>query len=401
LEGRDAEGEPIVAEQFLCRDPQERIFYRGRWYEGTYLSAGASPKDLAQLSAFQAEMDRWVAWRDGCGRRAFVLPIAAGSDDPAVTQLDRLSMAEWMDRHGWDSPRLRWLVDYSCRDDYGTTIEQTSAWAGLFYFVSRVRRPGLKSQPLITWPEGNGRLVDHLFRQAKPYARLGWEVCEIIPKQSGGGKNAVDVVATDRSGTVRGLHADRVIFAAPQFLTRFLIRDYRQHAPPHVAEFEYAPWLVANLSLRGRPPSRGFPLAWDNVLYESPSLGYVVATHQTCLDYGPTVLTYYYAMADGSARDQRNELLAMKWEDCAELVLTDLGRAHPEIGGLVDRLDVMRWGHAMVRPRPGFIWGPARRAAARPFRGIHFANTDLSGLALLEEALAHGVRAADEVLMFS
>ena len=24
------------------RDPQERIFYKGRWYEGLYLSAGAS-----------------------------------------------------------------------------------------------------------------------------------------------------------------------------------------------------------------------------------------------------------------------------------------------------------------------------------------------------------------------
>src|SRR5687767_1359330 len=42
LEGKDADGEPIVAEQFLCRDPEERIFYKGRWYEGLYLHAGAS-----------------------------------------------------------------------------------------------------------------------------------------------------------------------------------------------------------------------------------------------------------------------------------------------------------------------------------------------------------------------
>jgi hypothetical protein len=398
LEGCDAEGEPVVAEQFLCRDPQERIFYRGRWYEGVYLYAGASPKDLAQLSAFQAEMDRWVVWRDGRGRRAFALPISAASDDPEVTGLDHLSMAEWMDRRGWDSPRLRWLVNYSCRDDYGTTIEQTSAWAGVFYFVSRVRRAGLKSQPLITWPEGNGRIVDYLYRQSKSQTHLGWEVCEIIPTRTDGEKEAVDVVATDRSGEVRGFRADRVIFAGPQFLTRFLIRDYRLKPPSHVAEFEYAPWLVANLSLRERPKGLGFPLSWDNVLYESPSLGYVVATHQRCLDYGPTVLTYYYAMAEDPARDARDELLSMEWQDCAELVLADLGGAHPEIAGLVDRLDVMRWGHAMIRPRPGFMWGTARRAAARPFRGVHFANTDLSGLALLEEAVAHGVRAAEEVL---
>jgi hypothetical protein len=52
----------------------------------------------------------------------------------------------------------------------------------------------------------------------------------------------------------------------------------------------------------------------------------------------------------------------------------------------------------MIRPRPGFIWGSGRRAAARPFRGIHFAGADLSGIPVFEEAFDHGVRAAEEVL---
>src|SRR5262249_52741076 len=117
LEGCDHEGEPVVAEQFLCRDPQERIFYRGRWYEGLYLHAGETAEDVAQFRAFRAEVNRWAAWRDGRGRRAFALPGAAGSDDAEITALDRLTMAEWLDRHGWTSPRLRWLVNYACRDD--------------------------------------------------------------------------------------------------------------------------------------------------------------------------------------------------------------------------------------------------------------------------------------------
>ncbi len=57
----------------------------------------------------------------------------------------------------------------------------------------------------------------------------------------------------------------------------------------------------------------------------------------------------------------------------------------------------MRWGHAMIRPKPGFVWGDARRAAAEPFRGVHFAHSDLSGVALFEEAFHHGCRAAEEV----
>jgi hypothetical protein len=88
----------------------------------------------------------------------------------------------------------------------------------------------------------------------------------------------------------------------------------------------------------------------------------------------------------------------MDWQTCADVAVTDLRRPHPEIDSLVERLDVMRWGHAMVRPRPGFISGSARAAARLPYRGVYFAHSDLSGIALFEEAFYHGVRAAEEVL---
>jgi hypothetical protein len=58
----------------------------------------------------------------------------------------------------------------------------------------------------------------------------------------------------------------------------------------------------------------------------------------------------------------------------------------------------MRWGHAMIRPKPGFIWGGARQAAAKPYRNIHFAHSDLSGIPLFEEAFDNGLRAAEELL---
>lgn len=397
LEGRDADGVPIVAEQYLCRDPQERIFYLGRWYEGLYLSAGASDDDLSQWRAFQKEIDRWAAWRDGRGRRAFTIPVAACSDDAVVTALDRQSMTDWLDGQGWHSPRLRWLVDYACRDDYGTHADETSAWAGLFYFASRRRKPGADGQPFVTWPEGNGRLARYLAEPVRERTRLGMVVADLKP--AGHGQSGVEVTAFNAAnGSVLGFHAERVVFAAPHFLTRHVIAPYRARPPDHVAEFEYAPWMVANISLSDRPRDRGFPLAWDNVLYESPSLGYVVATHQTDRDRGPTVLTYYYPLCDASSRAARTQLLAMDWQACAELTLADLSRAHPDIDRLAERLDVMRWGHAMIRPKPGFIWGQARAQARQPFHGIHFAHSDLSGVSLFEEAFYHGVRAAEEVL---
>jgi protoporphyrinogen oxidase len=398
LEGRDAEGEPIVAEQFLCRDPEERLFYRGRWYEGLYLRAGASNEDLAQFDAFNAEVNRLVGWRDARGRRAFAIPVATGTDDTEITALDRITMAEWLENRGWRSERLRWLIDYACRDDYGLTIDQASAWVGLFYFCSRVIKPGVDARPLMTWPEGNGRLVSHLYGKVKSKVRLGLAAAELIPTDASG-RSGVDVIAVDHEGgKATGFHADQVIFAAPQFLSSYVIRPYRENPPVHVAEFQYGAWMVANLFLKDRPVDRGFPLSWDNVLYDSPALGYVVATHQRGLDRGPTVFTYYYPLCDADPRQARSRLLAAGRDEWADIALTDLSRAHPEIRSLTERLDVMRWGHAMIRPRPGFISSEARRAASKPYRGIHFANTDLSGVPLFEEAFYHGTRAAEEIL---
>jgi protoporphyrinogen oxidase len=398
IEARDDEGEPIIAEQFLCRDPEERVFYRGRWYEGLYLNAGATAEDAAQLAAFNAEVSRLVAWRDSRGRRAFSIPVATGSDDDEIVGLDKITMSEWLDRRGWRSERLRWLIDYGCRDDYGLTIEQTSAWAGFFYFCSRVARPGGDSRPLITWPEGNGRLVSYLYGKVKSKVQLGLAAAEIIPSDPAG-KRGVDVVAVDHEGRnpVR-FQADFVIFAAPHFLSGYVIRSYRDNPPAHVEEFQYGAWMVANLFLKDRPKDRGFPLAWDNVLYESPSLGYVVATHQRGLDRGPTVFTYYYPLCDTDPRKARSRLLEAGREEWADVALTDLSRAHPEIRTIVERIDVMRWGHAMIRPRPDFIWSEARRTASKPYRGVHFAHTDLSGVPLFEEAFYHGNRAADEIV---
>ena len=379
----------VPAEQFLCRDPEERLFAAGRWYEGLYLYAGASGEDLRQLAVFNAEVAKWVRWRDAKGRRAFVIPTRFGSDDAEVTALDRLSMWEWLDARGLTSARLRWLVDYACRDDYGLRLEHTSAWAGIFYFAARVEKAGEESRPLITFPEGNGRFVEYLARFAN--VRTGWLVTNIVPSNAG-----AEVVAISGEEAV-GIHAKRVIFAAPRFIAPHVIAPWREAPPPEARAFTYGSWMVANLTLRDRPRSEGFPLAWDNVLYDSPALGYVTATHQRGVDHGPTVLTYYFPLCDADPRVARERLLSAGRDDWAEIALSDLERAHPDLRRLTTRIDVMRWGHAMIRPIPGFLRSPARLGAAVPYRTIHFANTDLSGVALMEEALEHGVRAAEEV----
>jgi protoporphyrinogen oxidase len=393
LDGRNPEGEVTVKEQFLCREPEERVFYKGRWYEGLYLQAGASDDDRRQLNEFQRQVEYWVNWRDGSGKRAFVVPTAICSTDAEATSLDRMSFEEWLRQKGFTSDRLFWYCDYACRDDYGLKLGQTSAWAGLFYFCSRVRKSGDESQPFITFPEGNGRFVDHLVAKVADHVGRSCAVVSIVP-----GTGATDVHCL-QDGGLRGFHCDNVIYASPVFTIPYVVRGFREESPFGAEEFRHNSWFVANLFLKDRPKprfARDFPLAWDNVLYESPGLGYVTATHQKGIDHGPTVLTYYYPMCH--EENGRTKLFNYSYRDLADVCLSDLSRAHPDIVDLVSRIDIMRWGHAMISPRPNFVWGSERNKAARPYKNIHFAHTDLSGVALFEEAFYHGLRAAEAIL---
>jgi len=60
-EGRSPQGDVLIREQFLCREPEERVFYKGRWYEGLYLNVGASVGDKKDLAEFQRQVDHWVS----------------------------------------------------------------------------------------------------------------------------------------------------------------------------------------------------------------------------------------------------------------------------------------------------------------------------------------------------
>lgn len=392
----------------LCRAPQERLFIGDRFYEGLWPGPIATAEDRRQLAAFDAEVSRWAERRDGKGRRAFAVPAAHGSDDAEVAALDRISMADWLAERKLDSPRLRWFVEYACRDDFGAKLPQTSAWAGLHYFASRVE--GGKSAELLVWPEGNGRLVAHLARSARGRVVSGAGAVDVRP--AGQGVELRYLAA--RRNRLESVIADQVILAVPRAFAARLFAPERERPPAFLEHFQVGSWLVANLTLTGRPRSKGFPLAWDNVLYGSESLGYVVATHQTdpgaCLERegercarrapeaGRSVWTWYLPMTDADPKTGRAKLLGLDWRQAADLCVTDLARAHPDIARHIERLDVVRWGHAMVRPAPGFAFGPWRKEAARPRDGVFFAHSDLSGLALFEEAQYQGVRAAEEVL---
>jgi hypothetical protein len=397
LASRDADGNPIWAEEMLCREPEERLYYGGRWHAGLYPYEGASRDDIAQVERFRRAMDAFAGRKDGRGRRAFAIPTRRSSDDVDLLALDRMTMAEWLDANGFTSKRLRWLTEYGCRDDFGTNLGGISAWAGIHYNAARLPGEDEDEEPsdFLTWPEGNGRLVSHLSKSASGKLLSHALVYDVAPAAAKGALVHLRYLDA-RTQEVVAVEARDAVLALPKYAAARVFAPWRAAPPPWLASLSYAPWLVANVTLTGRPKEPGYPLAWDNVFYDSRSLGYVVATHQTGKDHGSTVFTYYLPLTDEEPVKARSTLLAAEWKDLAAAVLADLSRAHADLPGLVERVDIVRWGHAMLRPTPGFLSNPVRRLA--PEGGVHFAHADSAGLPLFEEAQDMGVRAAEAIL---
>jgi glycine/D-amino acid oxidase-like deaminating enzyme len=362
-------------EEMLCFSLKERLFVEGRWQEGLEPSSVLSSGDRNQFHRFESVIQQFRA------AKAFTIPMELGSaSNRSIEELDKLSFAAWLDREGFTSRYLRWYMDYACRDDYGALARDTSAWAGLHYFAAR---PSEDLGP-ITAPEGNGWIVQRLLHKLGRYVRTGSVVYRI---QRGKSNWLVRTPGCDYL-------AEAVIFAAPTFLAGYLIEGM-----PKIEHFVYSPWFTANLTLDRMPAPAETDIAWDNVLFDSPSLGYVDATHMSLSTHvEKTVWTYYWSLAEHTPEAGRRLLLQRSWADWKEIILQDLERAHPDIRQCVSRIDVMRMGHAMARPVPGFLMSEDRLRWIRGSQRLYFANSDLSGFSIFEEAQYRGVRAAQQAL---
>lgn len=401
LDGDPEAESPRYEERALCQAPQERLYRHGTWEEGLAPLAGRGPAEVDEWDRFQALMLAFHRRRGRDGRRAFAAPLEFSSRDPELLALDLVTMEGWLRAQGFRSEAVHWLVNYACRDDFGADYRQVSAWAGVHYFACRGSTGPEDRDHVLTWPEGNGFIVRRLMERYRFPVTHG---ALVFSAEEGPRAVKLGVYLSGEKRSIR-IEAEHVIWAAQ------LLGGGRQEGrrfPPPLGggqreghRFEHAPWIVANLTL-SEPPyvHHGAPLSWDNVIHDSPSLGYVVATHQgVTTQPGPTVLTWYRPLAEASPREGRRRALEATREHWAEAALADLTRPHPEIRAITQRIDVFANGHAMVVPAPGVLWGGAReRMNARRGR-IHLAHADASGLSLFEEANDRGVAAAEAVLV--
>lgn len=387
-------GKPVYNELYLCHEPQERLFKDGIFCEGLVPKRGLQPSDKSELNRFFKLVEELRNARGTDGKPAFAIPLELSSADAQWRSLDKISMADWLARQGFKSAPLLWYVDYCCRDDYGSLSKNVSAWAGLHYFAGRKgTAANAEMNSVVTWPEGNGYVVERLRQKLEGHLRTN---CAVVSIKANARK--LHTTFFDQE-LPQCIESGFLVFCAPRFLSPYIISGYSSPLKKEQNAPAYAPWLVANITLRRIPSGRGTELSWDNVAYRSPSLGYVVANHQDITTGRKNVvITYYRPLADDQPAAARRRLSETTAEEWSKTICKELEGMHPGITGEILSMDLWRWGHGMISPIPGYIWGNARQEMAKPRGNIFFAHSDISGISNFEEAQYRGVEAAKAIL---
>ncbi|WP_157521912.1 FAD-dependent oxidoreductase [Mitsuaria sp. 7] len=376
---RQEHGKTVYEERWLCHSPQERLWWKDQWVDGL-LPPAESPEVQTQYRRFGELVDRA---RHEVG---FAMPSTRHAWTPAHQALDAKTFAAWLDEHELTAAPLRWYLDYCCRDDYGADATQVSAWAGLHYFGSRHGfMSGEEREAVLTWPQGNGWLSERLAAPLAEAFHGGRTALRVREERHG----VQVLVWNDKDQLAERWEADQVVMAMPLFIAARLPEQPPSALTQAASGMRYAPWLVANLLLDAPPLERlGAPMSWDNVAYGGEALGYVNANHQD-LDpsRGPMVLTAYRSLHES----QRKDLLQDDWRAWAARVLADMAPLHPDLPERLQRIELMRYGHAMSIPHPGLRGSQALAALRERAQGrLHFAHADLAGYSVFEEAFTQG-----------
>ena len=399
---RNAFGEaPYYDERAVLHGPEERLLFNGQWQDGFIPTHGVSAVELAEHQRFFAEVERLRALRGSDGRRAFVFPTVQSSLDSAFDALDRITLKAWLDQNGYRSPTLHWYLNYCCRDDYGTRYDKVSAWAGLHYYCSRWgKAANAGNGAWLTWPGGLAPLAEKLSAASGIARRAGTAVSL---RRGGEGVEALCFTLAGGVARTYTVKARKAICAMPVYVAARVVEsiatygfDVKRHMPA------YAPWMVANFLMNDFPRELpAAPLAWDNVVYSEPGLGYVVSTHQDIRTTPPekTVFSAYVALSDRTPEAARKWLQRASGAELVALASADLKAAYGwRFAACVERVDITLRGHAMAAPLPGFRSNAGLRALRETDGPILFAHADLSGFSVFEEAAWWGCVAAQRAL---
>jgi hypothetical protein len=347
-------------------------------------------------------------------------PSVPAEDRDLVEALDRVSFSAFLKNAalqrrvygrsvGTLGPRAWEAIEYYFWGAFGTTPAETSAYHGLNFFAAEYGS-------VLAYPGGNGfitrRIADRLRPLMGDRLRLNAWVVRIEP-EPGTGRTRVTVL--EGNDLVR-YSARHVVYSAPLFLAPRLVPSLPSGQKEAVGSLQYRAYLVANVFL-GRSIDRVFAHPSFRNGYELTRLHGVdparegaeaLSTRKVFSDVvvgdfaagrqaEAGVLTVYRPYPYSAGRQQLMESSYESLEaEVTRAVLEGFGRHGLRAKDILG-VQLSRWGHPMVVPRPGQMADGVLARAAQRQAGLLFAHTDMQGAPAFENALASAFDAADTI----
>lgn len=387
------DNQPIYDEEQICFAQNERLFIKNNWQSGLVPRDGNSSDSNNQIDSFLIKMEEFRKSKGLDNKYFFDIPLSFASKDNSLNYLDDMTMINWLKINDFNSKELISYINYCCRDDFGLGVNYISAWAGIYYFASRKKENKDYDDVVFTWPEGNGRLVEHLKNKIQKKNIITHHLVFDVNDK----KQEVEVsVYNSKNNTSLLLKAEKVILTTPQYVNKYLVKEKVIFKDI----FNYAPWFTATITLSKEFDNQNNPFAWDNVIFEGNGLGYVYNQHQNLeQSVSNKVITYYHSLESDNSLKDRKMLYTKNAEYWKQFVVDDLKIAHPDIEHYIEEIVIHKIGHGMISPKPGFIKSVNLKKMNESINEkIYFAHTDLVGISIFEEAFHQGINVVNEIL---
>jgi len=343
--------------------------------------------------------------------------------DPKFDHLSRISLADYLTKELRCDPIV---VDFYTRytiDALGGTSEQVNAHSAICFLGGEYNAP-------FAFPGGNAGLarllVKRLVRAARPGDAIRQPIVRSALDQAANRvrirQDAVTVrvdqdgVVYHKGGRFHRAKARAIVLAtgsqSAQHLVAHLLDERRRAA---WRRFNTVPVVVANVAVRSAAPfvdaGLGYNEYWWGSKYWADFVIADWATPNRRRRNRPTVLTFFAGNTAGpdELANERYKLLDTPFADYEQSIRDDLSRIMAgtafDAGRDITAIYVYRWGHGLIMPTPGHVFGTTgnrddgpRRIAVAPLGTISFAGQDTEGTPSVECAIASGKRVADEAL---
>ncbi|MBX9724190.1 MAG: FAD-dependent oxidoreductase, partial [Candidatus Obscuribacterales bacterium] len=214
-----------------------------------------------------------------------------------------------------------------------------------------------------------------------------------VTKRDGG----ASVVYSDASGDLHRVDCKHVVVTTPPFVAARIVSQLPESLLSLWLQIEYGAFVVTNFCMPKKVLQYPY-LSYADEPYPFCQMIMAEAPYQLSGRYKPemgSVLSVYHPYEFGPVG--RSKVLMLNRDDFASNMVADLSRLFEPLQNNLEQIEITRWGHAIIVPKPG-LSEVLNKANQVTTDWMTFAHSSASGGQSLSGALGAARNAASRCL---